>query len=109
MDKRLDCVGFFLFLCLDYRFFGCHFCVNEYAVHSANVRLVVGVVQFMGATSKPYALYEALAGKLLGRCQGMASGHKFRFKNPLYSLGASTIDLVSNFQRSFILKRIYQS
>ncbi|MDP1559292.1 MAG: IS4 family transposase [Nitrosomonas sp.] len=42
---------------------------------------------------KPYALYEALAGKLLSRCQGMASGHKFRFKNPLYSLDASTIDL----------------
>ena len=42
---------------------------------------------------KPYALYEALAGKLLHRCQGMAPGHKFRFKNPLYSLDASTIDL----------------
>ena len=42
---------------------------------------------------KPYALYEALAGKLLNRCQGMAPGHKFRFKNPLYSLDASTIDL----------------
>ena len=42
---------------------------------------------------KPYALYEALFGKLLGRCQGLAPGHAFRFKNPLYSLDASTIDL----------------
>ena len=42
---------------------------------------------------KPYALYEALAGKLLNRCQGMTPGHKFRFNNPLYSLDASTIDL----------------
>jgi len=42
---------------------------------------------------KPYALYEALFGKLLSRCQGMAPGHDFRFKNPLYSLEASTIDL----------------
>ena len=42
---------------------------------------------------KPYALYEALFGKLLSRCQGMAPGHDFRFKNPLYSLDASTIDL----------------
>lgn len=42
---------------------------------------------------KPYALYEALAGKLLNRCQGIAPGRKFRFKNPLYSLDASTIDL----------------
>lgn len=43
--------------------------------------------------NKPYALYESLAGKLLGRCQGMTPGHNFRFKNPLYSLDASTIDL----------------
>ncbi len=42
---------------------------------------------------KPYALYEALFGKLLGRCQGVVPGHTFRFKNPLYSLDASTIDL----------------
>lgn len=42
---------------------------------------------------KPYALYEALFGKLLSRCQGMAPGHAFRFGNPLYSLDASTIDL----------------
>ncbi|MCU7795575.1 MAG: IS4 family transposase [Candidatus Thiodiazotropha sp. (ex Myrtea spinifera)] len=42
---------------------------------------------------KPYALYEALFGKLLSRCQGMTHGHDFRFNNPLYSLDASTIDL----------------
>ena len=42
---------------------------------------------------KPYALYEALFGKLLNRCQGMAPSHDFRFDNPLYSLDASTIDL----------------
>ena len=42
---------------------------------------------------KPYALYEALFGKLLHRCQGVTPGHNFRFKNPLYSLDASTIDL----------------
>ena len=42
---------------------------------------------------KPYALYEALAEKLLNRCQEMTPGHKFRFKNPLYSLDTSTIDL----------------
>ncbi len=42
---------------------------------------------------KPYTLYEALFKKLLARCQVMAPGHNFRFKNPLYSLDASTIDL----------------
>ena len=43
--------------------------------------------------NKPYALYEALFEKLLRRCQGVVPGHNFRFKNPLYSLDASTIDL----------------
>ena len=43
--------------------------------------------------AKPYAMYEALFGKLLSRCQGKAPGHSFRFRNPLYSLDASTIDL----------------
>ncbi|VAW81483.1 Transposase, GSU2180 family [hydrothermal vent metagenome] len=42
---------------------------------------------------KPFALYEALFGKLLQRCQAIAPQHSFRFKNPLYSLDASTIDL----------------
>ncbi len=42
---------------------------------------------------KPYALYEALFGKLLNRCQGNTPGHNFRFNHPLYSLDASTIDL----------------
>ena len=42
---------------------------------------------------KPFTLYEALFGKLLKRCQGLTPGHDFRFKHPLYSLDASTIDL----------------
>ena len=42
---------------------------------------------------KPYTLYEALFGKLLMRCQSKVPGHDFRFKNSLYSLDASTIDL----------------
>jgi hypothetical protein len=43
--------------------------------------------------NKPYALYEALFEKLYRRCQGVVPGHNFRFKNPLYSLDASTVDL----------------
>jgi len=42
---------------------------------------------------QPHELYEALFGKLLARCQATASKHRFRFKNKLYSLDASTIDL----------------
>ncbi len=43
--------------------------------------------------NKPYELYEAVFGVLLKRCQTLAPGHKFRFKNELYSLDASTIDV----------------
>jgi len=42
---------------------------------------------------QPHELYEALFGKLLARCQALAPRHGFRFKNKLYSLDASTIDL----------------
>ena len=43
--------------------------------------------------NKPHTLYETLFGKLLDRCQRLTPGHSFRFKNKLYSLDASTIDL----------------
>lgn len=42
---------------------------------------------------QPYTLYEALFAKMLSRCQGVAPRHGFKFKNKLYSLDASTIDL----------------
>jgi hypothetical protein len=42
---------------------------------------------------QPYTLYEALFARLYQRCQGLAPSHGFRFKNKLYSLDASLIDL----------------
>lgn len=42
---------------------------------------------------KPHELYEQLYGKLLGRASQLAPGHGFRFKNKLYSMDATTIDL----------------
>ncbi len=42
---------------------------------------------------QPHGLYEALFGRLLVRCRGVAPGHRFRFKNPLMSLDATHIDL----------------
>lgn len=42
---------------------------------------------------QPAALYENVFARLLRRCQSMPGAHKFRFKNPLYSLDASAIDL----------------
>ncbi len=43
--------------------------------------------------NQAYTLFEEIFNKLLTRCQGVGSKHKFRFKNKLYSLDASTIDL----------------
>ena len=45
---------------------------------------------------QPASLYEALFYKLLHRCKQQPSNHKFRFKNPLYALDASAIDLSLN-------------
>lgn len=42
---------------------------------------------------QPAELYEALFHKLLARCRSQPGKHKFRFKNPLYSLDASALDL----------------
>jgi putative transposase len=42
---------------------------------------------------QPAQLYEALFYKLLARCKSQPGQHKFRFKNPLYSLDASALDL----------------
>jgi putative transposase len=43
--------------------------------------------------SKPHQLYEALFNKLLARCLSKPQSHDFRFKNPVYSLDSTTIDL----------------
>ena len=42
---------------------------------------------------QPAALYEDVFYTLLNRCKERSFTHKFRFKNPLYSLDASAIDL----------------
>lgn len=42
---------------------------------------------------RPAALFEDIFALMLSQCQAVAPAHKFRFKNPLYSLDASTISL----------------
>ena len=42
---------------------------------------------------QPYTLYETLFGRLLSHCQQCAPRHGFRFKNKLYAVDATTIDL----------------
>lgn len=42
---------------------------------------------------RPWQLYEDLFHQLLGRCREVAPRHRFRFKNKLISMDATTIDL----------------
>jgi putative transposase len=42
---------------------------------------------------QPYTLYEELFGRLYARCRRLAPRHGFHFKNKLYSLDSSLIDL----------------
>ena len=42
---------------------------------------------------RPAAFFEALFGHVYGRCQPVAPKHKFKFKNKLFSLDATTVSL----------------
>lgn len=42
---------------------------------------------------QPFTLYQALFETLVARCQSHSPRHRFRFKNPLYSLDSSLIEL----------------
>jgi len=41
----------------------------------------------------PYQVYEALFYTMLKKCSGLTQTTKFRFKNPLYAIDSSVIDL----------------
>lgn len=42
---------------------------------------------------RTHKLFETMFYGMLSKCQAIAPGHKFRFKNPLYSLDATTCEL----------------
>ena len=42
---------------------------------------------------RDYRIFEDMFYHLLARCKNLTPKHKFRFKNPLYTIDASTIDL----------------
>ena len=45
---------------------------------------------------RPASFFEALFGQVYGRCQPVAPKHKFKFKNKLFSLDATTVSLCLN-------------
>ena len=44
-------------------------------------------------SKRPWEVYRDIFGQLLAKCRDEAPGHTFRFKNKLYSLDATVIDL----------------
>ncbi len=44
-------------------------------------------------TKRDYRIFEDLFYHLLTRCRDLTPKHRFRFKNPLYTIDATTIDL----------------
>ena len=46
--------------------------------------------------NRPHQIYQDLFYTLLGKFHNKRKYHKFKFKNPLYSIDASTIDLCLN-------------
>lgn len=44
-------------------------------------------------TNRPYKIFEGLFYRLWERCQEVTPHHRFKFKNPLHTLDATTIDL----------------
>lgn len=56
--------------------------------------------------NKPSSFYKELFSKVYGMCSSVAPKHKFRFKNPLYSLDVTFIDLcLSAFEWAKFRKR----
>lgn len=43
--------------------------------------------------NRPYEIFEGLFYKLLEKCQSVTPRHRFKFKNPLYTLDSTVIDL----------------
>lgn len=44
-------------------------------------------------SGRDYRIFESLFYHILSRCQGLTPKHRFRFKNPLYSIDSTTVDL----------------
>ena len=69
-------------------------CAQPHKLYHLGMRTLVSRSSLARVNAEqPYTLYETLFGRLLARCQQRAPRHGFRFKNRLYAVDASTIDL----------------
>lgn len=71
---------------------------NSFSIHRSNM-YHLGLNSIHRSTladanqSRNYAIYENLFYRIFERCKNVTPKHKFRFKNPLYILDSTTIDL----------------
>jgi hypothetical protein len=67
----------------------CHGKLNHLGLDAAPKRSTLSYAN----AHRPWEIYQAVFYQLLARCKAIAPGHRFRFRNKLYSLDASVIDL----------------
>ena len=69
-------------------------CAQPHKLYHLGVQALVSRSSLARVNAEqPYTLYEALFSRLLARCQQRAPRHGFRFKNKLYAIDATTIDV----------------
>ena len=69
---------------------------NNSSLYHLGIRPVKRSTLAYANENRPHQVYQDLFYSLLGKLHGKGKKHKFRFKNPLYSVDASTIDLCLN-------------
>ena len=69
-------------------------CAQPHKLYHLGVQALVSRSSLARVNAEqPYTLYEALFSRLLARCRQRAPRHGFRFKNKLYAIDATTIDV----------------
>jgi hypothetical protein len=66
---------------------------NARALYHLGIRPVHRSTLSYANEHRSHELFKKIFFLMLSKCQPLAPKHKFRFKNPLYSLDATTIDL----------------
>ena len=69
-------------------------CAQPHKLYHLGVQALVSRSSLARVNAEqPYTLYEALFSRLLARCRQRAPRHGFRFRNKLYAIDATTIDV----------------
>ena len=72
---------------------------QAHALYHLGVRPVHRSTLAYANAHRSHILFKKIFERMLSQCQAIAPKHKFRFKNPLYSIDATTIDLCLSLNR----------